>query len=109
LYKIAQEWDNDAHKRILGEPDIWVEGLSFIPESIPGDLVGGYNLSRQGNSPCRKRNVYYFSNIIYIFGKNSMNIPYYSGLNILGCSFKNAKFTKKTLKAIVKQYGGVIS
>ena len=35
-------------------------------------------------------------------------IPYFSGLNILDCSFKNAMFTSENLRNIARQYGGKI-
>ena len=41
-------------------------------------------------------------------GEYVYSIQSYSGLHIVGCSFKNAIFASPALKTIVWQYGGVI-
>ena len=93
--QIIREWDKESGKciRVYKGHNSGVNSAEYIADGLRVLSASSDNTIREWNAEN---------------GKCLNIISHYSGLNIMGCSFKNATFASTTLEQIVRQYGGTL-
>jgi len=114
VYRVVFSPDNNYVASVSSDTDARIWNLSNDTSILlKGHTAPVYGVAFSPNTDdmqiatCSQNCMIYFWDYNGVRIKN-LDMRYYSGLNIHGCSFEGSKFASDELKEIIQQYGGEI-